>query len=32
MVDLLYLALAFGFFVLSWGLVRVLERLEGAGS
>lgn len=32
MIDLVYLVLAFGFFALSWGLVRMIERLEGGGS
>ena len=29
MQDLLYLALAFGFFALTWWLVLHLERLDG---
>jgi hypothetical protein len=32
MSDVPYLAVALAFFVLTWGLVRVLERLEGASS
>lgn len=28
MADFLYLALALGFFALSWGLVRLFLRLE----
>lgn len=32
MTDLLYLALALAFFVLTWGLVRLVGRLERSSS